>query len=85
MRIEFWIKFIERIPPTTSDFGLKVFDEFYNDWLEDCKSNEWYHFSKGIQTSDSGKEYSILLTFNSVFAKQVVRIADFQVTVIGKF
>ena len=83
LKIEFWIKFVDIIPPKSGNFGIKVYGILHNDWVDDCTVNDWCEVSLEIQNRNSGDGDHVLLIFDSVTQKHTVRIARFGIT-IGK-
>ena len=41
MRMKCDIKFVDSVPPPSGNFGLKMFGQVCNDWLKDCRPDEW--------------------------------------------
>ena len=81
LKIEFWIKFVDTIPPKVPGFGMKIYNIMYNDWLDDCVANEWCEVSLDVQNVNSGDGDHVLLIFDAINQLQTVRIAQFTITV----
>ena len=45
-RVNFWICFDKgMVPSPSAGFGVKIQDQMYNDWANDCNAKEWKYVS----------------------------------------
>ena len=73
------IKFEERIPPASSNFGLKVCGKVHNDFLKRCQPDSWCLIKEDVACKKGGDSYVILI-FNTVVRKgQKVKIYGMKV------
>ena len=84
LRISFWIKFLGTIPPRSANFGIKVYNVVYDNWVETCKVDEWCFVEIEMLCGSSGDDYHVLMIFDSINQKQVVRISQFKIDILRK-
>ena len=41
IRMSVYIKFVEKVPPRSGNFGFKIQGAIHNAWVDKCKPNEW--------------------------------------------
>ncbi|XP_066910072.1 uncharacterized protein [Clytia hemisphaerica] len=80
LHIEFWIKFVASVPNRSNNFGMKVYGVVYNSWVDDCQKDEWCKVSLNIKCRSNG--YYVILIFDSINRRQVVRITHFTLTIL---
>lgn len=77
-----WIKFLDADPNTysKSNFGFKQHQPttLYNDWVAQCKQNEWAYVT-ATYTATTNTANSHLLIFDSITRGHRVRFCDFQI------
>ena len=83
LRITFWIKFVDRVPKQSSNFGIKVYGALSNDFVKQCKPNKWCFVEKTTVCPASGDGNHVLLIFDSINHKQTVRISQAQIQILG--
>eukprot|EP00551_Chaetoceros_affinis_P006998 CAMPEP_0203684940 /NCGR_PEP_ID=MMETSP0090-20130426/48292_1 /ASSEMBLY_ACC=CAM_ASM_001088 /TAXON_ID=426623 /ORGANISM="Chaetoceros affinis, Strain CCMP159" /LENGTH=205 /DNA_ID=CAMNT_0050554123 /DNA_START=1947 /DNA_END=2567 /DNA_ORIENTATION=- len=69
------------IPPPSGNFGLKLHGRLDNSWVKDCRPNTWTHISS-VARATGGDGNHILLIFDSIREKVVVRFADLRLQII---
>ena len=84
LRISFWIKFEGRVPARGSNFGMKVYGRVYNEWVSKCKPNKWCWVQMEKLCANSGDGDHVILIFDSISHRQVVRISQLKVEIIGE-
>ena len=85
LRITFWIKFGDRVPTPSRNFGIKVYGALFNDFVRRCQSNKWFFVEKTTVCAASGDDYHMLLIFDSISHKQTIRISQVQLQITGNF
>ena len=80
-----WIKFVNFIPNVDdgrvrSNLGFKHFGVIKNDWIRECKVNEWKHI-KNIEyiSRGNGDSYFNLFIFDTASDGQIIRWLDFKI------
>jgi len=77
-----WIKFLERVPPPSGNFGLKIHGRVDNSWLARAVPDKWTKIStEGACTH--GDANWILLIFDSVQEPQTVRFSGLAVEIVS--
>ena len=80
--ISFWIKFVKRKPVyilPTENIGMKVYGEVYNDWVRECKVNQWCFVEMELLCRGSGDGNHVKMIFDFIQHKQKVRITEFKI------
>ena len=86
LRISFWIKFVDRVPKMSWNFGIKVYGALYNDFVHKCVRDKWCYVEETVKCRNSGDGNHVLLIFDSISHLQTVRISKLQVQVLqGNF
>ena len=81
--LRFWIKFVQRVPKPSEEFGIEVDGVVYNEFVENCTApNLWYHVEKTVQCSVKRDLHSVMLTFASVPHRQTVRISQMKLEIL---
>ena len=77
IRVSAWIKFVGgTIPPPSDNFGIKIHGAVYNDWLKDCRADEWCFVSAvGPSMPGHGANY-ILLIFDTMGGPREVHVKE---------
>mmetsp|Transcript_105467 Transcript_105467/g.308356 ORF Transcript_105467/g.308356 Transcript_105467/m.308356 type:complete len:274 (-) Transcript_105467:260-1081(-) len=83
IRVSVWIKFVERVPARSADFGIKVQSVVHNDWVNGLGPDKWHYVCVDAKTVLDAASDEILLTFNSVSGPQTVRFAGLVVQVFN--
>lgn len=83
-----WIKFIDTVPPKSSNFGLKHHGDpdhsavgdppIFNDFVDGASANEWMHVTK-TWISDYSFNDNLLLIFDTVPAGQEIHFTDMSI------
>ena len=84
LRISFWIKFLGRVPPPSNNYGVKVYGQVYNDWVSKCTANQWCFVEMEKVCRGSGDGNHVIMIFDSINRKQVVRVSHFKIDVVSK-
>ena len=84
LRISFWIKFLGQVPSRSGNFGMKVYGQVYNDWVSRCKVNEWCFVKMEKLCRNSGDGHHVILIFDSINHRQVVRVSQLKIDVLRK-
>ena len=74
-----------RVPARSSNLGMKVYGQVYNDWVSKCKANEWCFVEMEKKCRSSGDGNHVILIFDTINHKQVVRVSKFRVEILGKY
>ena len=82
LKIEFWIKFVGSVPPKGGNFGMKVYGVLYDSWISTCSANLWCKVSMTVKNRNSGDGDHVILIFDSINRKQVIRVAQFKISVL---
>ena len=61
-----YIKFVDQVPDLVP---LESCGKYYNDWLADCKADEWCHISERVHCDGEDSSYTIYLAFGAVTRK----------------
>ena len=69
-----WIRFIDKVPPPSSNFGLKIHGSIQNEWVRELRPNEW-GFVSAIAPGSNRDGSHLLLIFDSIAEKQEVEFA----------
>ena len=85
LHISFWIKFVKRIPVQSENFGMKVYGQVYNDWVRECKVNQWCFVEMEELCRGSGDGNHVIMIFDSINHKQRVRISQFKIDLLLNF
>lgn len=83
LRITFWIKFVDRVPKQSGNFGIKVYGALFNDFVKQCQPNKWCFVEKTTVCPASGDGNHVLLIFDSINHKQTIRISQVQIQILG--
>jgi hypothetical protein len=84
LRISFWMKFVRRVPARSGNFGLKVYGLLINDFVRVCRADKWCYVERTVVCPLRGDYNHVLLIFDSINHKQMVRISQFKVKFMGK-
>lgn len=82
LHIEFWIKFVASVPNRSNKFGMKIYGVVYNSWVDDCQKDEWCKVSLNVKNRSSGDYFHVILIFDPINRRQVVRITHFTLTIL---
>ena len=87
LRISFWIKFVDRVPDRSNNFGIEVCGGVkYNEFVDKCKANIWYYVEKEVKCGSSGGDENVRLWFNSISHTQKIHLSMLQVDILrGNF
>ena len=78
--IMFWINFLQKVPRRRHNLGVRANGETHNDWISNCKPDEWFR----VEIEEQNGNYKhISIMFNGIDQIQTVRIAEFKVSVLG--
>mmetsp|Transcript_12474 Transcript_12474/g.39350 ORF Transcript_12474/g.39350 Transcript_12474/m.39350 type:complete len:237 (-) Transcript_12474:25-735(-) len=83
IRITVWVKFLERVPPASADFGIRVQGSLHNSWIGDVVPDVWRRVWVVTACVAGAPTDEVLLTFGSVLGPQVARFADLRLEVFG--
>jgi hypothetical protein len=61
-----WIKFHEKVPAGTNNFGWKIMGQVRNDWLDTCEPNEWHYISEVAPVVPGGDGNHVIFIFDSM-------------------
>jgi len=75
LRMSCWIKFIDRVPPPSGNFGVKIQGQVDNGWVRECQPNVWKYISVVKPSNPGGDGDHHLLIFDSIHGPQEVRFA----------
>ena len=77
IRVSAWIKFVGgTIPPPSDNFGIKIHGAVYNDWLKDCRADEWCFVSAGGRSMPGRDANHILLIFDTMGGPREVHVKE---------
>ena len=83
VRVSCWIKFIDAVPPPSNNFGLKIHGATCNDWVRECKADEW-RFVSATRRCTGGDGTHVLLIFDSIAQPVTVRFTDLRYELISE-
>jgi len=85
LRVSFWVKFVERVPVPSSNFGISLYGEVFNDWMLDEKieSDQWHYVEQNLKCGLSGDFNHVVLKFDSIPHEQVVRISQLRLDILS--
>jgi len=75
LRMSCWIKFVDRIPPPSGNFGVKIQGQVDNSWVRECQPDVWKYISVVKPSNPGGDDNHHLLIFDSIHGPQEVRFA----------
>ena len=74
-----WIRFVDKVPKPSSNFGLKVCGKFYNNFLSECKVDEWCRIYEIVHCTSGGDGNAIWIIFDTIAHHQVVQVFAMQI------
>mmetsp|Transcript_14503 Transcript_14503/g.41538 ORF Transcript_14503/g.41538 Transcript_14503/m.41538 type:complete len:264 (+) Transcript_14503:222-1013(+) len=80
-RVSCQIKFLEKVPPPSNNFGLKIHGKTDNSWLTHVVPGKWAHISSSGASTHGDRNW-ILLIFDSIEEPQTVRFTDLKLEVL---
>jgi len=85
IRMSVWLKFIGQVPKRSSQFGLKIYNTVYNDFIDSCQPNVWCRASVVAEHPPFGDLGHVILIFDSLQKKQKVLISKLKVEILSMF
>ena len=83
VRMSCWIKFIDKVPAPSYNFGLKLHGYVCNDWVSECKADQW-HFVSATGRCTGGDGSHVILIFDSIAHPVTVRFTDLHYELFAK-
>jgi len=80
IKVSFKVKFAEK--PTQGHYGMKIFGNLINDWVEEAPLNEWYDVEIDYEVPGWGDGEHIIMIFDGVSVD--LEVQDMQLCVIDE-
>jgi len=77
VKVSFDVNFSTK--PTTGNYGVRLFGNLHNDWVDEATNGEWYHVEIEEILPKFGDSYHVLLAFDGVAVD--LQLRDFQICI----
>ena len=79
-----WVKFIDKVPSQSSNFGFKIQGNVINDWVKDVQPNIWAKISCVGKAQPDQDSNHVLFIFDTVEGHQKVRLSQLELELFGE-
>lgn len=81
IKVSVWLKFIDHVPKKSSNFGIKIYNQLFNEFVDTCRPNVWCKASAVAKYPPFGDQGAIIVIFDSINHTQKVLITQLKLEV----